>query len=248
MPYLTPNTLPDSFVCRQLIIPDDPEWIEIVSGALSELTKSYNFELFGDVTPDQCSEAYAEMFWLYTRGFVCLLGSIIPYATTDAPTGTLPCDGSNFNRVDYPRLYSALDAVYIVDADTFKTPDLRGRAVIGSGAGDDLTARAVGDTGGEETHVLTIDELAIHGHTTNDHTHTDSGHVHGYNYPTLNLDLEAPGVPDLFAAGNPPIPLTTSVGYAAISSENVTVNDSGDDQPHNNMQPYHTLRYCIVAS
>jgi len=247
MPYLTPDSIPDGFTCRTLVIPDDPQWIEIVNGALLDLTRPFNFELFGDVTPEQTSEMFTAMVMRYIKRTPCMLGSIVPYATSVVPDGALACDGAEYAREDYPNLYAVLESVYIVDADTFRTPDLRGRTVIGTGTGDDLTARAVGDVGGEETHILTVDELAVHDHTTNDHTHTDSGHVHGYNYPTLNLDLEAPGVPDLFAAGNPPIPLSTSVGYAAISSENVTVNNTGDDQPHNNMQPYHALQYCIIA-
>lgn len=247
MPFLTPDTLPDDFVCRRVRIPNDVGWLELVNGALSVLTKPYNYEAFGSITPEQCAEILSEMFFEYQRDAPCMLGSIIPYATSSSPEGTLPCDGSSFNRVDYPQLYAVLDTAYIVDADTFVTPDLQGRTIIGVGAGTDLTERAIGDSGGEETHVLTTSELAAHTHDTEPHSHSDSGHVHGYLYPTLNLDLESPGVPDLFAAGNPPISLITDVGYASLSSETVTVDSTGEDGQHQNMQPFHALRYCIIA-
>lgn len=231
--FLTPNTLPDDFICRRVRIPNDIEWLELVNGQLAELTNPFKFELFGDITPEQCSEVFTEMFLEYQRGEPCLIGSVIPYATQDIPDGCLQCDGNTYDRVDYPRLYALLDSVYVVDADTFKVPDLRGMVIIGAGAGGAFTERSNGDTGGEETHMLTTDEMPSH-------SHTNSPHFHTYNYPTINLDLEAVGVPDIFGAGNPPIPLFTS-------AESITIDNTGSDEPHNNMQPFHAIRYCIVA-
>lgn len=233
MPYLTPDELNSARVCRVLFIPDNVQWLEIVNGALNTLMIERNFELFGDVTPQQCVEVFTDMFIDYLNERPCMLGSILPYATTAAPSGTLPCDGSTYDRVDYPNLYAALDSAYIIDADTFKTPDLRGRTVIGSGTGDDLTARGVGDEGGEETHVLTVAELAVHDHTSTPHTHT-------YDHPIINIDVEGAGIPDPVAVGQPFFPATTSAATVDISS-------TGEDEPHNNMQPYHVLRYCIIA-
>ena len=47
---------------------------------------------------------------------------------------------------------------------TNSTPDLRGRVPIGVGQGSDLTQRNLGDTGGEETHILSVDEMPTHTH------------------------------------------------------------------------------------
>ncbi len=55
---------------------------------------------------------------------------------------------------------------------TITLPDVRGRAVIGSGAGASLTARTHGDAGGAETHQLTIDEMPAHAFTYNDRAGT----------------------------------------------------------------------------
>lgn len=247
MGFLTPDSIPDSFVCRRVRIPNDVGWLELVNGALSVLTKPFNYELFGSVTPEECAELFTEMFFEYQRDVPCMLGAILPYVTADVPDGALPCDGSEYNRVDYPQLYAVLDSAYVIDANTFKTPDLQGRTIIGYGAGDGLTERAIGDSGGEETHELTVPELPAHAHETDPHTHSDSGHVHGYNYPAFNLDLEGPGAPDILGAGNPPIPQVTTTGYAALSSETVTVGTTGDGDAHENMPPFHALRYCIIA-
>lgn len=45
MPYLTPTgDVPTGLLCRPVFIPDDPQWLALVSGALSELIKPGNFE------------------------------------------------------------------------------------------------------------------------------------------------------------------------------------------------------------
>ena len=40
----------------------------------------------------------------------------------------------------------------------------QGRTIIGTGRGTHLTARLLGDIGGEEKHVLTVDEMPTHSH------------------------------------------------------------------------------------
>ena len=75
------------------------------------------------------------------------------------------------------------------------------------GAGDDYT---LGDTGGEATHTLTINEMPSHVHNTDKYYNTDQG---GNDFYGSN------------ATGSK---VTTSNGMVA----------TGGDQPHNNMPPY----------
>jgi len=146
-----------------------------------------------------------------------MLGVILPFATEDFPTGILPCDGSTFDRVEYPDLYAVLGSAFIVDADHFTTPDLRGRAVVGAGDGTGLTPRTLGAAGGEELHQLSIGELAAHDHTI--------------PATTTTLAVE-PGEVTVVT----PIPFVTS-----------NTGTTGADDPHNNMQPFAVLTYGIVA-
>lgn len=246
--WITGDTLPsDSFVCRRLRIPNDDIFLANVNGALWSLCETWNWEQVGTVTVEDAVAAAIAMYDEYSRGEACLIGAILPYATSAAPDGTLACDGSEYLREDYPMLYAALDSVYIVDADNFIVPDLRGRAVIGNGEGTDLTPRAVGDADGEESHVLVVAELAAHDHTTQPHSHSNTPHAHSYDHPIPNIDVEGAGVPDPVAVGQPFFPASTSATSISIDNADVTVDPTGDDEAHNNMQPFHVLRYCIVA-
>lgn len=62
MSYLTPDTLPDGVVCRVLFIPDDPEFIANVTGALQVLTSADSFIQYGSLTEQETADAYAVMF------------------------------------------------------------------------------------------------------------------------------------------------------------------------------------------
>jgi len=146
-----------------------------------------------------------------------MIGLITPYITADPPANVLPCDGATYLRDDFPALYAALDTFFIVDADHFFVPDLRGRTVIGAGDGSGLTSRSVGDSGGEETHVLNVAELAAHDHTI--------------PLTTTTLAVE-PGEVTVLT----PVPFLTQ-----------NTGSTGGDSGHNTMQPYYALNYGIIA-
>lgn len=163
--WLTPDAPDAGFICRQVLIPNLEEFVAIVNGALLQLTWPNSFEGFGALTPEETAQYFLDMFETYTEGCPVTIGSIFAHACAIAPTGSLACDGASHLRVDYPDLYSVLATAFHTDADHFVTPDLRGRTVLGVGAGSGLTARALNDSGGEETHQLSVAELASHTHT-----------------------------------------------------------------------------------
>jgi len=131
-----------------------------------------------------------------------LPGFIIEYAGYTVPAGWLACDGQAYSRTTYAGLYAALGGAASPwgqgDGSTsFNVPDLRGRFTVTAGAATGLTTRAVGQTGGEETHLLTLAETPAHSHAIvdNGHTHTvyepqhthtlyDPQHTHGIYDPT----------------------------------------------------------------
>lgn len=225
MGYPTPQTLPAAVICRRLFIPDDPIFIAAVNGALLDLCDSNRWEHYGAVTPVEAASAALVMYEEYFETDACMIGSIVPYASAEPPGGVLPCDGSIYLRENYPRLYAALDPAFIVDADQFRTPDLRGRFVFGVDS-----VREPGQTGGEETHTLSESEMPAHTHTNAPHTHSEIAAVAAF----INGGIEAPA-----AAATPAATVT--------GASSVVIDATGGGQPHNNMPPYMALKWGIVA-
>lgn len=259
--YLTPASTPTGSTCRRLLVPDAPEIRAALNELITRLTSPAVWDQrAGGVTPDETAVLCT---FMWESESVCMLGAIFPYAAATPPPGCLPCNGSLFLRVDYPQLWAVLDPAFKVDADTFRTPDLQGRSVIGAGAGGGLTARTVGEAGGAESVTLEVSQIPAHAHTSpahthiaDPHTHTTQPHAHAYD-PVLvgDLDTEAVGVPQPNAAQI--VPLITENTYDAtvivnaadvdLSATAVTLEETGGDQGHNNMPPYTALKYCMVA-
>lgn len=171
------------------------------------MTQNSMWQQRGTVTIEDAVQA-ANVSYI---GITSMVGTIFLWASSAEPGfAALACDGSEYDRVDYPALYEIL-AGFHTGPDTFVTPDLRARTVIGTGSGF-----SVGDTGGESEHTLTVGELASHTHGT------------GNSFTGLAL---APGELPVLT----PNPLPAITGY------------TGDNDPHNNMQPYMALEYLIVA-
>jgi len=60
--WLTPDTIPAETICRELLIPNEPQIIAAVNGALLRLTDVSQWEQFGTVTPAAMAAAMAVMF------------------------------------------------------------------------------------------------------------------------------------------------------------------------------------------
>ena len=233
--WLTPNTAPGPIAARCLLIPDSPDWLAIVSGALLPLIYAYNFEQFGTATPEETAAIFATMFdnFSFNIGVCRVIGEIVCVAGTSnpSPTNWLACDGSSLLRASYPDLFTAIGTTYgAVDGTHFSLPDLQGRVPVGTGSGSGLSARTLGDVFGEETHTLTTAESASH-------SHTDTGHVHAEGIAAPAVGAAIVGVPVPSAV---PAVGATGSGSAALTS-------SGGDGAHNNIQPSLALNYWIVA-
>ena len=107
-------------------------------------------------------------------GIVALpTGAVLPFAGASAPSGHLLCFGQAISRSTYSDLFTAIGTVYGVGdgSTTFNIPDLRGRVVagqddMGGTSANRLTDQSggvdgdvLGDTGGAETHTLTLNEI-----------------------------------------------------------------------------------------
>lgn len=168
--WLTPDVPGSGFICRTLLIPAGIDWLAIVNGCLEELTYTWSFEAQGTSTPQQTADAFRTMFVqsAYQQNAGCrVIGEIVVFAGNSSPSPDwLSCDGSSLLRADYPALFAVIGTTFgAVDSSHFNIPDLQGRAPIGTGTGSSLSTRNLGDSIGEETHVLTVSELASHSHS-----------------------------------------------------------------------------------
>lgn len=68
MPYLTPDSIPEDGDCRPLSIPASSEWFALVSGALTELLKPYNWVQFGAVSVEDTIARFQVMVDQYYEG------------------------------------------------------------------------------------------------------------------------------------------------------------------------------------
>src|SRR5215468_10968039 len=79
------------------------------------------------------------------------VGEIRLFAGTFAPRDWAFCDGSLLRVDQYDELFEAIGNAYGGDGQTtFALPDLRARAVVGTGQGDGLTRYRIGESAGSE--------------------------------------------------------------------------------------------------
>lgn len=112
-----------------------------------------------------------------------------------------------------------------------------GRTLIGyDPSDDDLTE--TGMTGGEKTHVLTVDELPSHNHSAS--TGGAGKHTHTVGY-RKRQDAYGKGTMDAMH-WNTGTASTIATSEVADHSHTVTVGSTGSGMAHNNMMPYITVR------
>lgn len=151
------------------------------------------------------------------------VGCIVPFTSDTVPENWLLCDGSAVSRTEYSLLFSVIGTSYGVGdgSTTFNLPNLKGRVAVGKDS-TQTEFDNLGETGGEKTHTLTIDEMPSHNHSVpidsfynNDRqTNSDNGGGHISN-------------------------ITQGTNYHT--------NNRGGGQPHNILQPYQVTNFIIKA-
>jgi len=169
--WLTPEEVPTGLRHIDLTVPQGGVWENLFMGALAPLFDPANFQQYGALTPEETADAFREYMFNWTNlfdiseGGSLVVGEVYFFAGGTIPGNSLLCNGAIKNIADYPALYAAIGTNYGGDGDTtFALPDVRGRVLIGAGAGPGLTERYFTEEGGEETHVLALNEIPSHDH------------------------------------------------------------------------------------
>lgn len=161
-------------------------------------------------------------------------GEIMLSAATVVPVGHLVPAAQSLVRLDNPELFAAFGATYgAVDGTHFSLPNLLDRFAVFAGG-----AYALGATGGEATHILSIAELAAHTHPITDVAHDTANAGAGFGGTSVfNANI---------AAGGTAIPIGNAAIDAAPANTGLTGTDSsGNGTAHENRPPYFGL-YPIV--
>lgn len=230
-----------------------------------------NFTVFPTLPASTPTSAYQAVHKAYVDAFLPA-GMIVQYVGATAPTGWRFCDGATYNGSDttYANLWAAIGTTYGgTGVGSFKVPDMRGRIPVGYGLGDGLTNRALGTTGGEETHILTAAEMPSHTHnqgtlatsTTGEHDHTfasSTNHQHRTEVQKTTNATHTHNVNGTVAAGPASPSGTTGVWNEFVSVGSMTLangghahtitgdtGSAGSGTAHNVMQPFVVVSYLI---
>lgn len=158
------------------------------------------------------------------------IGTITAYGGSTAPSGWLMCDGSEVSRAEYSLLFDVIGTAYGEGdgSTTFNLPSMAGRTTIGSSA-----SHALGSTGGEESHELTVSELPK-------------------DYASIFARMNSSSVHNIYARSGASLK-TESSDYTPLSlygnqgKDISVITFSGDGKAMNVMQPFIVVNHIIYA-
>ncbi len=201
-------TLSGRKITRALSI--DDALVSHVSDAIAQLTFDTNWVAVEDSVEDVISECFDALdSWYLGQMFIGQISSFLG----SLPSSWLALDGATHFKVDFPELWGVLDSQY-TDVNTFTLPDLSDLFLAVAGGG----VYSLGDTGGEEDHVLSTAEMPAHTHT--------------YVPPVVDVDMRTVGAPNITAA---------SLGAP------IATGSTGGGDSHENRPPFHAVIMGIFS-
>lgn len=151
---------------------------------------------------------------------------IFPF--TFAPKGWAFCDGQIMPISQNTALFSLLGTTYGGDGkSTFALPDLQGSVPMHPGQGQGLSLRDLGEMSGVETVTLLVSEMPAHAHQMR-----AIGAIADQPDPTNKIWGRTTANPYVNSQNGQMSPFALAM--------------TGGSLPHNNMQPYLTLNFCIA--
>lgn len=166
------------------------------------------------------------------------IGQIQIFPYNFPPRGWVFCSGQTISIAQNTALFSLLGTTYGGNGQTnFQLPNFNGRTVLAPGTGPGLSPWSLGEASGTSTVTLLATQIPSHTHVLN------AGVLSSPN-PAQNV--ATPSTTALFGLSGP------NNTYSDQTTPNTTMNagalsQAGNGLPHENMQPYLALNYCIAV-
>ena len=220
----TPDMPSGGLSFRQLLItvPANADIERFFWGAVSRIGFFSAWQEGGSMTPEEAAEIIKNI--IRSRKVFNMLGAVLPVIRDTLDSSMLLCDGSVYNKTDYPQLWDVWPSS-MKDATTLTLPDLQNLFLVGAGLDYSL-----GDTGGTDEVTLTTAEMPSHSHTNTPHSHSEITAT-----PTIGAAITGVPVPSA-------IP-----GVGVTGSSGVVIDNEGGDQPHENRPPFYAVVYAVIA-
>lgn len=160
------------------------------------------------------------------------IGMVVEFPSDNIPDNWLLCNGQAVSRTDYAELFAAIGTTWGAGdgSTTFNLPTKEGLVTVGKKTSDS-DFNALGKTGGEKTHTLTVAEMAAHSHGENITSQ------YGYQYSLVGENGE----------GAQKTGYLPTLSGSEVSKKQLLTDNAGGGQPHNNLQPYTVSNFIIKA-
>ena len=150
-----------------------------------------------------------------------------------APTGWAQCNGQLLPISQNTALFALLGTYYGGDGkSTFALPDLEGSAPMMWGQSSTGTTYDLGQASGSQTVTLLVSEIPFHNHSFLGANETGEQKTLANNVALVN------------AAGGNIYQTNTTQSLTQMNPQALSI--AGGSLPHNNMQPYLVVNFCIA--
>jgi microcystin-dependent protein len=164
------------------------------------------------------------------------IGEIRAFGFNFPPYGWFPCDGQLLSISQYTTLFAIIGTYYGGNGTTnFAVPNLQGNVPFHWGNGTGLPQYVLGEQVGVPAVTLTTSEMPAHVHVINASVATDT--TEATATPAVNTTL---------GGGAPGFIWYKQSGATVAPFSPKAVGLSGSSFPHQNMQPFLVIQYCIA--
>lgn len=159
------------------------------------------------------------------------IGEIRMFGFNFAPVNWAICAGQIIPISSNTALFALLGTTYGGDGvTTFALPDLQGRVPLSQGQGPGLSDYVLGQRAGEENHTLITSEIPAHNHLVS---------------ASQASDATTPVNDFLGNDSRTPLNIYATTTDGTIMNPRM-IGLTGGSLPHNNMQPYLCINFCIA--